>query len=77
MKIKDIVKGGKVWTMIGNYPYEVVVLSFRDNSHLEPRGTFQKDSVTVWRQDKGTTHKRKTWEIFDSKESIKQYLFPS
>lgn len=77
----DIKVGDIVWTMIGNYPYEVTVLRIKDNSHFKPRGTFQKDYAYVWRENNdvaynGTSHKRYPWQIFKTREDLKNYLFP-
>lgn len=65
-----------VWTMIGNYPYEVQVIRLAPCNVDPPRGTFQNDHVWVWRANKGTTHYRKPHEIFESEEELKNFLFP-
>lgn len=76
MEFEKIKVGDKVWTMIGNYPYEVEVIRLSAYTGPEPRGTFQNDHTWVWRSDKGTTHERKSWDLFQSEEDIKNYLFP-
>ena len=78
MEIKGLVLGQKVWTMIGNYPYEVEIVDLRPCKVPKPWGTYQYDSVRVWRKSKetDTVHKRRMYEIFESREDIKRYLFP-
>jgi len=66
-----------VWTMIGNYPYKVEILSLHPCKQPKPWGIFQYDNIYVWRKDKGTSHKRKMHQIFKTKEIIKKYLFPT
>ena len=76
MDFKEIQEGKVLWTMIGNYPYEVVVLELRPCNIPEPRGTFQNDRIVIWRKDKGSTHNRYPWELFKTKKDIKNHLFP-
>ena len=72
MDYNDLKEGNVYWTMKGNRPVQVELISMRSEKvHKQIR------NLSVWHKEKGTTHSRYHWDLFNTYEDLKNDVFPN